>query len=452
MRLLSILCGAGFAALLLLYPKAVTLLAVAATALAVTIVWRPLWGLLLFAFVAVLMPYSTVNVGFRITVSEALLVVTWAGVSWQLFVGERHWRIGQVERWLIGLAVFSLLPFVVGQFAIQAEGSGANNWLRWLLNLSPLLLLPVLVTREEEREQLVVALLLGVLAMLLLSLAYFLKDRDANTFIPVLERLRYAHPEAVRDIFSANYRRMASPWVHPNLTGGVLVLFLPLAFFYARLRRGWRRQLGLAVTVLGCAGLLFSISRGAIVSLAMILLWLAWRRVRLAGRILGLGLVFGLALALFYPPLQDRLSTMFSARNESTEIRMEEYRMFPEAVERYPLGIGFKIDPPPPGTQLRGISNLWLNYAYKIGLPGMLIYILAIRAWWREWRPGGRLIHLREREALCLGAGAGVLAALFTGLFDHYYSFTTVLIALFWLMMGLNLQWTRPGDTVRADR
>jgi hypothetical protein len=32
---------------------------------------------------------------------------------------------------------------------------------------------------------------------------------------------------------------------------------------------------------------------------------------------------------------------------------------------------------------------------------------------------------------------------LLSGFFDHYFSFTTVLIALFWLLLGLNLHEAR---------
>ena len=236
---------------------------------------------------------------------------------------------------------FSLLPFLAGQLMVQADGNGPVNWARWLLNLSALFLAPLLLPDARSRDRLIVLLLLGTLAMLLLSIGYFLTPRRQQLYSGA-GKLRYAHPEAVRDIFSANYTRMASPWVHPNLTGGALALLLPLAFFYGLAQQGWRRVLGMAVALLGAAGLLFSISRGAIVSLALVLLWLSWRRAPHAGRIIGLAAALGLALVLFYPPLQERLATTFSASNASTEVRMDEYRRFPDAVRAYPLGLGFR--------------------------------------------------------------------------------------------------------------
>ena len=142
--------------------------------------------------------------------------------------------------------------------------------------------------------------------------------------------------------------------------------------------------------------------------------------------------------------------TIFSTTNASTEIRFDEYARFPDAMAKFPLGIGFKIDPPVPGTNLLGISNLWLNFIYKVGIPGMLLFITVTVLWWREVRPLGQVRKVTADNALWLGCICGVLAALLTGIFDHYFSFTFVLIALFWLLMGMSLQQVRLRPTVTA--
>lgn len=109
----------------------------------------------------------------------------------------------------------------------------------------------------------------------------------------------------------------------------------------------------------------------------------------------------------------------------------------------FPLGIGFKVDPPVPGTHLWGISNLWLNYIYKLGVPGMLLFVAVTVSWWREARLPRNAVALNRDTAIWLGTRVGVMAALVSGLFDHYFSFTMVLIALFWLLLGLNLHEAR---------
>lgn len=442
---IALLLGTLFGGLLWVLPVSKMVILLAGFAITLTLLRKPLWGLLIFAVLATSIPYTTVQVGIRTTISEAVLALTWVAVFWQAFIGRTRgllvWH--PVERTLAWLMLFSTLPFVVGMLIIHAEGNGPVNWVRWLMNLSLLFLVPLLLRSDKDRDQLIVALLLGNLAMLCLSIFMFLKDRDANTMIPILTDLKYAHPEAIKDIFSANFQRMASPWVHPNLTGGILALFIPLALLYGWTRSGWRQALGLSVAVLGCAGLLFSISRGAIVAIVLVLFWLSYKRVPYSGRIIGLGAAFGVALVMFYPPLQERLLSMFSATNASTEIRFEEYAMFPSAMAKYPLGIGFKVDPPVPGSGLLGISNLWLNFIYKIGVPGMLLFVAVTVLWWREVKPRGAVAHITEQNAIWLGSIAGVMAALLTGIFDHYFSFTFVIIALFWLLMGISLQQVR---------
>ncbi|MBJ2221695.1 O-antigen ligase family protein [Pseudomonas sp. MF7453] len=451
-KFISLLLGLVFGILLLALSPIKALLVVAGAAVALTLIRFPLWGLLIFAVLATSIPYTTLELGIRTTISEAVLGLTWVGVFWQSFIGKTRglilWR--PTERALMWLMLFSAIPFIWGMVIIHAEGNGPVNWVRWLMNLSLLFIVPLLLRTDADRDKVVVALLLGNLAMLLLSIFMFLKTRNAMSMIQVLTDLKYAHPEAVKDIFSANYTRMASPWVHPNLTGGVLVLFIPLALFYGWTRSGWRRALGLAVAVLGCAGLLLSISRGAIVALALVLIWLTYKRVPNSGRIIGIGVAFGVALVMFYPPLQERLLTIFSSTNASTEIRFDEYARFPEAMSTYPLGIGFKIDPPVPGTNLLGISNLWLNFIYKVGIPGMLLFITVTLLWWREVRPLGQVRKVTADNALWLGCICGVMAALLTGIFDHYFSFTFVLIALFWLLMGMSLQQVRLRPSITA--
>ncbi len=441
--LIASLCGLLFGALLLVLPPGKFALALAAACVLLMMLRRPVYALALFALSASFMPFTTLELGIRITVSEALLALAWAGTLWQLFLHRIRWSWGRTEKTLLVLMAFSALPFAVGQLSIHAEGSGLVNWGRWLLNLSTVLLVPLLLADERRREQLIAMLLLGNLAMLLLSLAVFLRHRNAQDMIPLLTAMRYAHPEALQDIFTAEHARLGTPWVHPNLTGGALALFVPLALFYGVARRGWRRWLGLATAAFGAIGLLLSSSRGAILSLALVLVWLAWLRVPMTRKLIVAAIVLGAALVLFYPPLQARLATMFSASNASTEVRFDEYRSFPAAMARYPLGIGFKVDPPVPGSGLLGISNLWLNYVYKLGLPGMLLFCAVLWQWWRECRPRGKLPRIERDNAIWLGSLAGVSAALLTGLFDHYYSFTMVLIGLFWLMLGLNLQAAR---------
>ncbi|KAF1054831.1 MAG: hypothetical protein GAK43_00669 [Stenotrophomonas maltophilia] len=442
---IAVLCGLFFGMVLWILPLSKVMILVVGAAFALTVMRKPLIGLLLFGFVASFLPYSTLEVGVRTTASELLLAMTWFGILWQSVVARRSppYRREGAERALRWMLLWSTVPFIVGQFTIHVDGNGPMNWVRWMLNLSCLFLAVRLIQDDKTAEQLTVAMLLGTLAMLLLSLGMFVKTRDANALTPILTALHYPHEAYLETQFTAGATRLSTPWLHPNSTGGALALFIPVALFYALPRPGWPRALGLSVALMGSAALLLSGSRGALLSLGLVVAWMASRRVPYASRIMLYGLFGGILLVVVYPPLQERLATMFLSSNESTGIRLQEYAMFPEAMARYPLGIGFKVDPPVPGSGLMNISNLWLNFIYKLGLPGMLLFVTTTVFWWRETRPHRGVQQVTRDNSLWLGCSCGLLTALLTGFFDHYFSLTYVLIAFFWLYIGLTLSQVR---------
>ncbi|MCW5449255.1 O-antigen ligase domain-containing protein, partial [Pseudomonas aeruginosa] len=256
-NLVAVVFGLAFGGALLMLSPAKAGAAMVGLAAAVTILRFPFWGLLLFALVATFMPYSTVNVGIRSTVSEAILALTWGAVLWHIFLSRLPpapaLRYRSTERMLLWLMLFTVLPFVVGQVSIKAEASGLSNWLRWLLNLSIVFLAGRLLVERKNRETLVIALLLGTLAMLLMSIAVFIRYRSASGMAPILAMFNYANLDTLKFGLEALSSRMGSPWMHPNATGGIMALLLPLAFCYGVANQGWRRGLGLAVAVLGAA-------------------------------------------------------------------------------------------------------------------------------------------------------------------------------------------------------
>lgn len=117
--LVAILFGLLFGALALLLSPAKAFLAVVGLAAAVTILRFPFWGLLLFAAVATFMPYSTVNLGIRTTVSEAILALTWGAILWHSFLSRLPQAPSLTRRptdqMLLWLMLFSAFPFMVGQ-------------------------------------------------------------------------------------------------------------------------------------------------------------------------------------------------------------------------------------------------------------------------------------------------------------------------------------------------
>lgn len=442
---IGLLVAVLFGLLIWLTPLSMVLLVLAGMASIVTVIRRPHLGLLLFCVLGTFIPYSTIQIGVRTTVSEALIMLTWGSYLLQamFFDKPRLPNMLQAERLLLALMLYSAFPFVVGEVMVIAEGNGPINWVRWLFNLSILFLVPRLLLDRQVLEQAVTAIMLGTLALLLLSIPVFVVARSATSMIPILGVLGYSGVDTLNSSLLSLADRMGSPWMHPNVAGGALAMILPLAFCFGMTRSGGPRSVALAVAGLGAVGLLLTGSRGALLSLIAIMLWMARRRIPHLGRLVIAGGFAGVALLLFYPPLQDRIMSLFSDDDASTAIRFLEYTHFPDAVATFPFGIGFKVDPPVLNYTEFGISNLWLNFIYKLGLPGMLLFIAITVSWWRQVRPAKGPIVLTADNAIALGTTSGVLTALFSGLFDHYFSFTSVLVALFWLFVGISLHESR---------
>ena len=444
---LSLLCGM----LMMLGGAPLTMVAVVGLALAVAIFEKPLRGLLLFALLAPAVPWMKAG---PLPLPEALLVLTWAGVAVQWLAGRLPpWPHGRTERLLGWLVVWSIVPLVAGELNPEGVGIGPLNWARWVLSVSPVFLLPLLVRDEQSRERLILALLIGFAGLLVIALGFFAVSRDPGRMTAFLAALNYPRPDAIQDIFYADPSRMPSPWIHPNATGGALLLAAPLGVFYAVAHRGWRRVLGGFIFVAGAAGIVFSGSRGALLCLGLFVAWLAWRRTPYAGRGLVLAILLAVSLLLVYPPAQKRFASLFSSNDVSTGVRFDEYAHFPANALRYPLGLGFKAETPAsvPEKAIYGISNLWLNYWFKLGLPGMLLFIAVTVAWWRTVRLPGDFRHVDRHNAMRIATMGTVLAALATGFIDHYFSFTQVLISLFWLILAMGLMLERAPQPVLAN-
>jgi hypothetical protein len=439
-----------FGALMLAIGPVLGMAAAVALALAVAIFAQPLRGLLLFALLAPAVPWMKAG---PLPLPEALLVLTWVGVAIQWLGGRMPgWPTGRTERMLGWLIVWTIVPLIAGELRPEGDGIGPLNWVRWVLNVSPVFLLPLLVRDERARERLLLLLLIGFATLLVISLGFFAISRDPGRMTAFLASLRYPHPEVIQDIFYADPSRMPSPWIHPNSTGGAMLLAAPLGVFYAVAHHGWRRVLGAFVFVAGAAGIVFSGSRGALLCLGVFVAWLAWRKTPYAGRGLLLATLLAVSLLLVYPPAQKRFASLFSSNDVSTGVRFDEYAHFPGNALRYPLGLGFKAETPAssPEKNVYGISNLWLNYWFKLGLPGMLLFIAVVRAWWREVRLSGDFRHVGRHNAMRIATTGTVLAALATGFIDHYFSVTQVLISLFWLILAMGLLLARaPADPVQ---
>ncbi len=242
----------------------------------------------------------------------------------------------------------------------------------------------------------------------------------------------------------ANPMRAIGTMIDPNVLGGFLILVAsltapqvvgPTPLFP---RRWVALFFGLELLAL-----YLTYSRGSLVGLAAGLLvigLLRYRKLLVAAAI-------GAALLLLLPQTQAYVARFIEGiqlQDRATLMRLGEYKDALALISRYPvLGVGFAGSPD--ADLYVGVSNLYLLMAEIMGVVGLAAFLAVIVGYtgslWRAWRrvtdPG--------LEALLLGLGGALIAALVGGIFDHYlfnlvYPHMSVML---WSLIGLGMATTR---------
>ena len=255
--------------------------------------------------------------------------------------------------------------------------------------------------------------------------------------------------DVLRYIADTPLLRATGTSVGPNMLGGVLVFAIAfgVALWASHPRRWW--LLGVLGLLLLC--LLLTRSRAALLGsgAAIAVLTLLCYRMMLWFYPLG-----GLAL-IALPQTRAMLLHLLSglrAQDRAAAMRLDEYAKSIQLIQDHPwLGVGF--GPPPSIDTFVGVSSIYLQLAEFGGLLTLAAFCLAVGAalWsmWRGWRTGVN----PDSEWVVLGASAGVLGALVTGLFDHHYVSMPHMATVFWMVAGLGVAaaWVRQRPNSSAD-
>ena len=223
--------------------------------------------------------------------------------------------------------------------------------------------------------------------------------------------------------------------IDPNMLGGALVFAIAfsVALWAGHPRRWW--LLGVLGLLLLC--LLLTRSRAALLGSGTAIVVLTALRYRSLLWLYPLG---GLTIAAL-PQTRAMLLHLMSglrAQDRAAAMRLDEYSKSVNLIQDHPLlGVGF--GPPPTIDTFVGVSSIYLQLAELGGLVTLAAFSLAVGAalWsiWRGWRRG----LTPDCEWVALGALAGLLGALVTGLFDQHYVVYPHMATLFWLVAGLGV-------------
>jgi O-antigen ligase len=414
-----------------------------------------------FALVGVicLLPFAALpvpNIGFSPTLLDVILLVLL--FTWLFRVARKKQTSFASSLLGVPIGAFMVLAcasFVMGLSFASLTTNLLRHFVELLLSIFLFFLVINSVRTQVHLEQIVTVLILAGLAASLIGLVlYFLPQNLTISLLSTLRILRYPSGSDVLRFVEDNPDlplRATSTSIDPNVLGGLLVVVTgvtvpqllarePLRLFGRWLR--WRGINWLVVPTLAVllSCLLLTFSRSAMAGLGVALFVLALLRYR---KLLAFILLAGLII-LMLPQTQWYVQHFVEGlRGEdlAMQMRLGEYKDALILISRHPwLGVGF-AGAPDIDTYI-GVSSVYLLMAEEMGVVGLgaflLIIVLAIGRI-LEWLK--RLADNPALESILLGLLTALLAALFSGLGDHYFfniNFQHA-VALFWLCVGLSI-------------
>lgn len=227
--------------------------------------------------------------------------------------------------------------------------------------------------------------------------------------------------------------RVSGPIADANDFAYLLASVLPFAIYLALRDRRWRLWWLLCSAVL-VLGLLGTLSRGALVGLAAVVLWaVATRRTRIGGVVAGVvvvGGVLALALTLWRPLIDERLEAKSRIASANVESRQEYWSAALRMAADHPLlGVGpgrfgvesrSYISGDPLNLENPVVHNAYLEVLAEGGVPTLAAFSAYILACWllaararRRFQALGDTDGLRATTAVQASLVVAIVAANF---------------------------------------
>lgn len=453
--LLAIGAGAAAAWLPFAMPPLAAMAILPGLVAMVVLLAAPRIGLLGFVALVTLLPFAVVPVRFGIQLTVLDVVAVCLLIGWIARASHRGERI-ELTGTGVALLVFcgiSVASFIVSSpYAYTPEL--ARRFLKLLLSMLFFIVTFNLVTDAAAVvRHLRTLIVCGVVAATLGLALYFQSPERQVALLSRLQILGYpSGREVLRFLPGPNdtytdVLRATGTSIDPNVFAGMLLIVaaILLGQLFAReplLPRAWL-TIG-ALVVLGC--LIATHSRATWLGLVVALGWMATLRYRKAWVLGAVGAV-GLIVTPFGQGLVARVISGFEARDKASALRVSEYRNATEIIQAYPiLGIGFGGSPRL--GLFPGVSSQYLLVAQQTGLLGLAAYLAAIAV---VLVPSLRFSASsgRDPHGLVISLQSAFIAALVSGLFDHYWANHAFphAVALFWYLAALLVRATREAGT-----
>lgn len=233
-----------------------------------------------------------------------------------------------------------------------------------------------------------------------------------------------------------------------NRAAAFFIIFLPVlltAAMYLRDRR-WLRLFALAFTVLGVGGVFFTYSRQAYVLVALLFIYLAFRRNWLFAAVV---IAFVASYQLWAPQgVIDRIETTQQEDasgekklDESTESRFIIWSGAAEIIANNPLGIGIGHFPRTIGEYVPAYAgydahNNYVRFTTEAGIPGIVAMVLLLLALFALSRRVLKADDSLETRLVGTAFNVAVLGVIFSNLYGSRF-FDTDIMGAFWILAGL---------------
>ena len=241
--------------------------------------------------------------------------------------------------------------------------------------------------------------------------------------------------------------RIFSTWENPNILAGYLneVICMVFAFFVTLedKKAKWMTA-GMILCLVACLAMTYA--RGACLAIAVVIgLYGLVKDRRILAGLFGVGFL----MLLIDPMLAERLSSVFTQTDTSSEMRLALWESSVDMICDHPiLGIGwgaywmvypeydFYINDAT--VRIVHAHNMYLNYAVEVGVFGAAAFLwyffgTMIQAFWKAPNSDNSSMLVR---AFRLGIGLALLSVAFGGLTDDVL-FNIPTSMLLWMLCGL---------------
>jgi polysaccharide biosynthesis protein PslJ len=396
----------------------------------------------------ILVPFGTLPV--KIGLIPSFIDIALGGFLlvylFQWMTGKRSgFKIVPANGLIIVFVIFTLFSFVAG----LAHASPTSTVLRKFAELILAIILPIVivdVARDEATlRRITLAILVVGTAQALIGLGlYILNDATAERLLNALSRFGYPLGGVIRYVNDDPLlaERAIGTWIDPNAYGGFLMMIAAVAGVQSLSLKPvvGKRRIAAIMFGLIVLPLWLTQSRGAVIALAALLTFVAALRYRW---VLIMMVVVG-SIIILLPTTQayiDRFVEGLTGQDISTQMRFGEIKDALILIGRYPvIGVGFAGAPD--RDIYLGVSMLYLKIAGGTGIIGLALFLLIMAEVFRyglsRW---SRLSANPTLLSLWLGFAAGIIGALVSGIFDHYYFNIEFHAAamMFWTYIGLSL-------------